>query len=219
MNGGMRGMRRGSFTPPVLIILTIIIFAVAILIAINTDLVKRVKNEPPPTQTLSSTTTSDAGREPTGSAETAQRKIYTNEKAGFSFNYPNDLYSFKEICGELEHPNYEVTLYAQKLSCQEFEKYPFSSGSTQSIFAIYVSDSRFNLQEEFEKGAAKDINVKTEYIDFNSIPAVRASTTLVGANSIVVTFNHADYGFQLIYTESDEQKYQLNQILSTFRFN
>lgn len=41
-------MRRGYFTPPVLIILAIIIFAVAILIAINTDLVKRIKKEPLP---------------------------------------------------------------------------------------------------------------------------------------------------------------------------
>ena len=42
-------MRKGYFTPPVLIILAIIIFAVAILIAINTDLVKRIKKEPTPT--------------------------------------------------------------------------------------------------------------------------------------------------------------------------
>ena len=40
-------MRKGYFTPPVLIILAIIIFAVAIVIAINTDLVKRLKKEPP----------------------------------------------------------------------------------------------------------------------------------------------------------------------------
>src|SRR3989304_8154148 len=39
-------MRKGYLTPPVLIILALIIFAVAILIAINTDLVKRIKNEP-----------------------------------------------------------------------------------------------------------------------------------------------------------------------------
>src|SRR3990167_1709754 len=42
----VRGMKKGYFTPPVLIILAIIIFAVAILIAINTDLVKRIKKEP-----------------------------------------------------------------------------------------------------------------------------------------------------------------------------
>lgn len=49
-------MKKGYFTPPVLIILAIIIFAVAILIAINTDLVKRLKKVPSPISSPSPTT-------------------------------------------------------------------------------------------------------------------------------------------------------------------
>lgn len=52
-------MRRGYFTPPVLIILAIIIFVVAILIAINTDLVKRIKNEGPPVSSPNLSPTSE----------------------------------------------------------------------------------------------------------------------------------------------------------------
>ena len=81
-------MRKGYFTPQVLIILTIIIFAVAILIAINTDLVKRLKKEPPPTPISSSSPTSDASREPTGSTETANWRTYTNSALRYSFKYP-----------------------------------------------------------------------------------------------------------------------------------
>ena len=209
-------MREKGFVLP-LVLAIVVIVLVAVGVIAYFQLKPKLSPQPEVSQpTPSSTTASTATPLPTD--EIADWKTYSNEKADFSFKYPNDLYSFKEICGDLEHPNYEVTLYTQKLSCQEFENYPFSKPSTQSIFAIYVSDDKFNLQEEFEKGAAKDIDVKTEYIDFNSIPAVRASTTLFGGTSIVVTFNHADYGFQIIYTESDAQKYQLNKVLSTFQF-
>ena len=83
-------MRKGYFTPPVLIILAIIIFAVAIVIAINADFVKRLKTEPSPTPLSSSSPTSDAGREPTGSAEMANWKTYTNSEFKYSLKYPPD---------------------------------------------------------------------------------------------------------------------------------
>lgn len=76
-------MRRGYFTPPVLIILAIIIFAVAILIAINTDLVKRLKKAPPPTSSPSPITQQSS---PTPD-ETANWKTFINTEYGFSFRY------------------------------------------------------------------------------------------------------------------------------------
>lgn len=79
-------MRKGYFTPPVLIILAIIIFAVAILIALNTDLVKRIKKQPNPTPSLSPTTQQPR---PT-SEETANWKTYTNQEWGYSIQYPNN---------------------------------------------------------------------------------------------------------------------------------
>ena len=89
-------MRKGYFTPPVLIILAIIIFAVAILIALNTDLVKRTKKEPSPTPIPSPSPSSDTGREPTGSAEIAHWKVYTDGSLSFkldaSFKYPPNWY-------------------------------------------------------------------------------------------------------------------------------
>src|SRR3990167_3570641 len=82
----MRSMRKGYFTPPVLIILAIIIFAVAILIAINTDLVKRLKKEPSPIPVPSPTAQQSS---PT-SDETANWKTYINQKHGFSLKYPSE---------------------------------------------------------------------------------------------------------------------------------
>src|SRR3990167_9737522 len=88
----MRGMRRGYFTPPVLIILAIIIFAVAIVIAINADFVKRLKNEPSPTP---SPTTQRSSPTP---AETANWKTYTNTKFNYSTMYPPN-WTYKESGG------------------------------------------------------------------------------------------------------------------------
>jgi len=82
----MRSMRKGYFTPPVLIILAIIIFAVAILIAINTDLVKRIKKEPTPTPITSpSPTTQQPSPTPD---ETANWKTYKNQVYGFEIKIP-----------------------------------------------------------------------------------------------------------------------------------
>jgi|SRR3989344_1252757 len=82
-------MRRGYFTPPVLIILAIIIFAVAILIAINTDLVKRIKKEPAPIVQLPTPlpATQQSSSTP---EETADWKTYTNPQEKITFKYPND---------------------------------------------------------------------------------------------------------------------------------
>src|SRR3989344_9213570 len=67
----MRGMRRGYFTPPVLIILAIIIFAVAILIAINADFVKRIKKESSPAPITSPSPTT---QQPTPTPDDANNK-------------------------------------------------------------------------------------------------------------------------------------------------
>src|SRR3990170_248678 len=91
----MRSMKKGYFTPPVLIILAIIIFAVAIVIAINTDLVKRIQKEPSPTPSLSPT-----ARQTTPSPdETANWKTYANPKVGFSIKYPPNT-TLTESIGE-----------------------------------------------------------------------------------------------------------------------
>jgi|SRR3989344_4933863 len=86
-------MRKGYLTPPVLIILAIIIFAVAILIAINTDLVKRTKKEPSPTPVSSSTispspTTQQSSPTP---AETANWETYQDNVLGYKVKYPQNL--------------------------------------------------------------------------------------------------------------------------------
>ena len=83
-------MKKGYLTPPVLIIVAIIIFAVAILIVINTDLVKRLKSEPSQTPIPSPTPISDAGRELTGSTEIETWRTYTDDENSFQFMYPSD---------------------------------------------------------------------------------------------------------------------------------
>ena len=64
-------MRKGYFTPPVLIILAIIIFAVAILIAINADFVKRIKKESSPAPITSPSPTT---QQPTPTPDDANNK-------------------------------------------------------------------------------------------------------------------------------------------------
>ena len=81
----MRSMRKGYFTPPVLIILAIIIFAVALFIAFNTDLVKKLKKEPTPTPASSPTT-----QQPTPTPDEAKNwETYTNSTLGIEFRHPN----------------------------------------------------------------------------------------------------------------------------------
>ena len=80
-------MKRGYFTPPVLIILAIIIFAVAIVIAINTDFVKRIKKEPDPVVQLPTTSPATQQSSPT-TEETADWKSYSNNSLGIAFKYP-----------------------------------------------------------------------------------------------------------------------------------
>ena len=89
----MRSMKRGYFTLPVLIILAVIIFAVAILIALNTDLVKRVKNQSNPTPVSSPTLSqSPTTQQPSSTSdETADWKTYANDGHKFTFKYPNTL--------------------------------------------------------------------------------------------------------------------------------
>ncbi|HLA04241.1 MAG TPA: hypothetical protein VJ065_03345 [Patescibacteria group bacterium] len=91
-------MRRGYFTPPVLIILAIIIFAVAILIAINTDLVKRSQKEPTPTPVSSPIVQISISE----SSETANWKTYINSTHEFSIKYPEELMIKERINGDVE---------------------------------------------------------------------------------------------------------------------
>jgi len=72
-------MRRGYFTPPVLIILAIIIFAVAIVIAINADFVKRLKNEPSPAPSPTTQYSSPTPDETTSPSPLRTNKLFLRE--------------------------------------------------------------------------------------------------------------------------------------------
>ena len=79
-------MRKGYLTPPVIIILALITFGVALTLYFNTNLLKNIKNKPTPSPESSVQTQPS----PTPD-ETANWKTYTNSNLGFSLKYPEFL--------------------------------------------------------------------------------------------------------------------------------
>ena len=211
-------MRRGYFTPPVLIILAIIIFAVAILIAINTDLIKRIKKEPLPSLTPSPSPISDASREPNSSAETANWKIYTNEKYSFSFSYPNSWYASYEICPHRENASYLVVFFTMIIPCEGPEADLFSDESPAKILDI-TTQAKFDLNKEFQKASEQDL--KPEIIGLDGTTALKFTLLrpeIHGVTSIGVSFNRFEKGVVLYFTPKRNDVEVLDQILSTFKF-
>ena len=214
-------MRRGYFTPPVLIILAIIIFAVAILIAINTDLVKRIKNEPLPTPIPSSSPTSDAGREPNGSAEIANWKTYNDEKHGFLFKYPKDWATEIEACPNNSSDKDPTDLI---LLDKEFttECYNFLLGlEGPYTFAISINETtNFDLNESII--GREGFVPRGEFITIGGLKA--AKVWPVGQSfygRIEIFLNHKGRGIEIVFPNTDKQGgYDkiYDEILSTFQF-
>jgi len=79
--------KKGYFSPPVVIILALIMFFVALVLYLNSDLVKNAKNSTqttPPSSEIIKITSPDA-------KEIANWKVYTDDKLKFSIMYPTEI--------------------------------------------------------------------------------------------------------------------------------
>jgi len=221
-------MRRGYFTPPVLIILAVIIFAVSILIAINTDLVKRIKKEPPstpppPAATQQPSSSPDTSRELNGSTGTVDWKTYYGSK--FSVQYPSNW----KISGSVfdddkgnkvaEFSPGHLTLISP-ISCNEFFHRIKNSGA--DIIAEETNVSFEGYQPEF---------IDEKEVEINGIKW-RKLITKVGyeggypewtgtwyPNDYCIAKEKRLFSMTFYEKESTPKNAKLyNQILSTFKF-
>ena len=189
-------MRRGYFTPPVLIILAIIIFAVAILIAINTDLVKRIKKEPSPTPvsspTLSPSPTTQQSS-PT-SDETANWKTYTNTKFNYSTMYPPN-WTYKESGGTT------------------FLLPPEAKNDGNSI-SIGVRDKNTPVNPVFIQYET----IRTISLGNDKVEVLKAKN--LASETYLAEVRKGDYYFKFSFGLNLDRKYDyvFNKILSTFQF-
>lgn len=186
-------MRRGYFTPPVLIILAVIIFAVAILIALNTDLVKRLKNEPPSppvsSPTLSSPPTTQQSS-PTPD-ETANWKTYTNQEWGYSIQYPNDWEAKEYI-----KPNHS-----------------FEVSKGEDFVGVFVN------YEEVSCGSAKAQLETVKISEYNGEKISCLNDKTGQLENTMLFFRNINNNSYLVIGDLNYQKSSLvPKILSTFKF-
>ena len=212
-------MKKGYFTPPVLIILAIIIFAVAIVIAINTDLVKRLKNEASPTPFSSPTTqqpspASDASPAPNGAEETANWKTYTNPQWKFSLSYPSSFYI-------KDKSTQEFWLVFDKKPLVEF---PYITEGWNEL-SIHIVEQEFS-ESEIKNGLS--IGEKNpKQIIFSGVKANKSKwDSVLSACFTSIIFNYSGFGWEISYPNilyDDGNKCGdadpiYDQILSTFQF-
>ena len=200
-------MRRGYFTPPVLIILAIIIFAVAILIAINTDLVKRIKKEP--SSTPAPFPSSASQQSDSMSDETANWKTYTNINAGYSLNFPNGW--GQEMCpSSFGDPN-DSAIYI----CSEE-----SFGEVEPVFYYIWIDSNQSLPKINEARYHQEtINNLTVYRT-KDLPSGSGAESVFfkGNESSYVEIGFTPYDENNPFQDQDRFYKTFGQILSTFQF-
>jgi len=201
-------MRKGYFTPPVLIILAIIIFAVAILIAINTDLVKRIKKESTPAP---SPTTQQPS--PT-SDETANWMTYRNQDLGFEFKYPKEWIVANEICPDYSSDDLII------LGNKDNDCFAYGSLEGSYEFAISMSEQEYDLNETIN---GREGFVPTgEFIAISGVKAAKVyPITQAFYGRIEIFLNHRSNGLMIVFPNIDYQgNYDsvYDQILSTFQF-
>ena len=212
-------MRRGYFTPPVLIILAIIIFAVAIVIAINTDLVKRLKNEASPTP-VSSPTTQQPSPTPD---ETADWVIYKDEVLRFSLKHP------KSWIVDPANSSDEYTIITNYDPSDPSLGRAYIEALDKGKLKIDISKDNKNTSISLEQ------YITNLYADNDpSLPTLisRLPTIIDNKPAIIVEWGQFNYIFATAYVEKDSStifsmaagndymgtKKFFDQILSTFQF-
>jgi len=150
--------------------------------------------------------------------ETANWKIYTNEKYSFSFSYPNSWYASYEICPHRENASYLVVFFTMIIPCEGPEADLFSDESPAKILDI-TTQAKFDLNKEFQKASEQDL--KPEIIGLDGTTALKFTLLrpeIHGVTSIGVSFNRFEKGVVLYFTPKRNDVEVLDQILSTFKF-
>ena len=221
-------MRRGYFTPPVLIILAIIIFAVAIVIAINADFVKRIKKEPSSTP---SSTTQQPNLTPD---ETLTWETY-RATGKYEIKYPLEYYSVRSSLSivSVDWPGV-VTFEPNDIFSR---KQPFAITHTIDI-AISANTNKLDLsnyEEFFGNGAI--IKYTREFVDpmkikkitLGGVEALRLDNLPAGQSGITshIIVLRDDKIYEIVVSPQgstgDGEVREKNmpiveQILSTFKF-
>ena len=232
----MRNMRKGYFTPPVLIILAIIIFAVATLIAINTDLVKRINKEPSPTSSSSPTTQQSS---PTPSA-IANWEPYANEEIGVGFQHPPEAeLSIIENCLTTNCIGKGIRLFYFEGDIDREEAFGthLTEGLIIDISQIdtkgeNLKDALNNLYSgvRMSEGTLKELKAitlggfqgyqATSDYTFTWLSAKGKNSSKGTSITIYINTKNGDFTISSTYTEKYVAGYEkiYNQILSTFKF-
>ena len=202
-------MRKGYLTPPVLVILALITFFVAIMLYINAYFAKSAKNKtlpsPSPTVQKQSSPTPDASREPNGSTETATWKTYTNQTYNFQLQYPKDWL--------LEEDNKTENYYDAVVKI-------ISAEGVISITTIHGIDIYQSLSV-FDVAKREIMDSGFEYTtEETKIGNLTAAITKVedSKKTMKTTIAHPNKNLFVEISYTGNKKI-LDQILSTFRFD
>ena len=216
-------MRRGYFPPPVLIILAIIIFAVAILIAINTDLVKRIKKEPSPTPVSSPTlspspTTQQSTPSPNETANPnsigGNWKTYENGNFKFSLKYPDSWMledsGYEPARGNRVSGGQTINIKHSKASSR------FEGGPNIEIY-ICEGGCGGSLGEGYILIEKKELSISGREATQLKLGGVDQSKVELIETRIQVSFNNQIHWIDIEAFPNDSPEL-VDQILSTFQF-
>lgn len=219
-------MKKGYLTPPVLIILAIIIFAVAILITLNTDFVKPIKNQPIPGSSPAaqySSPTPDASPALNSSAETADWKTYTDKENKFFFKYPQEWSIRKNDHGT--SVDYSLLSSDFKLNENNHLEEEARTGAKMDIFVFASTPLKPAVSGQTYQGtdttySRKISNVKSLTIDGRTAQefdyVAVGLPTLMGSR-FEVSKGGTLYVLDIVYSSVSFKK-TFDQTLSTFRF-
>lgn len=139
--------RRGYLTPPVIIVLAIIVLFVATSLYLNAKIFSKPEASPQPTTQTSSTPTSGQS----AINDTANWKTYTGKKLGFTIKYPSEI-AIREVLpdGGVEFGKAK-DLQKDRLSVNSLSIYKRSGAGGDPETALRDSDCPKPCSEETEK--------------------------------------------------------------------
>ena len=216
--------RKGYFSPPVIVILALITFGVALTLFLNADLVKNIKNKQTPIPQPATQQSPSPSPDETVNLTEFKYKPSVNSvfKDSFSFYYPNDLQVTKisdiNLVSTSGLP--EIIIAKDKITSVN------EVNNLNSCVKIYVSFGYANSQDALESinGGTFDTSLKADILKSENIIISNISGTkrLVkhlkeqqNTYEAVVMRNQASYYFR---TCSVADVKRFDQILSTFKF-
>ena len=220
--------RQGYLTPPVLIILAIIISILALILLINAGLLKQLRTQQPPTTIDSSPTTQQTSKAqdetdrppslyPKRVTMTADKKSYTHNGYGFSFQFPKEWVVVSDSLPESPNENggYGGTLEIDDISTTEN---PSLAVRVDTAYGVAEADIEYKLSLVGDGWKLTDrivVPPRTQ-IQGGTTPHQDDGMTLIRA---VRTIKSNQYWIDFSFTEGGKDyEPEFRQILSTFQF-